>query len=924
MKQRLLITLVTLLLLLVGVGSAYAGTYASSLRVTDPDSTKPFDGSFVDGSGAKLWFVLNGYADTVKVWVRAGNTRIRSFDPLLNLPAGAYNVLWDGKDDSGKFVMNGRYHFEVFTSDTGNSSANWVQAWENPVYLLTGGGLSSRDVEVVLDPTSPMFGNLILTESSSTYGYARMIVAHANGTLRGEYGRSLFPQNSDFDPWFISIAKNGNQYVSSSALSKIFVFRDSILVNTIQDPKIGSPRGIVAVGDGEPVLFIATGNSVVRRNPTGVVDTIFADANATGYVRDIAVDDSGYVFLSFGASSTTYSKVVRLSKTFAPLDTVILPERVTHLNVFHGANVTSNADDIVYCRVLGANGGVFKLDFATKTSTKLFAPSTSTSSSHSIATDGLGNIYYANPSAEWVRMYIPPMSAPVKMNTIGGLLNVLTPVGTRIVEHFDKNVGRFNQVPTYSGSTVGISTSSTASWTSLHSVSGIGGSVAVTLLDNPSSSVNWEVRLLSAIGVPANNDSLPPFGWVGFWLKTNSAPESATVAIGIDDPADPVTKRSIKVPVINDGEWHLYQWNMADSTQWTPWVVTSGSPKIKGPRASIDAVWFFAKDNSAPWTAWLDNVSHNANGPLGNEAGRGDVTGNGMVSVLDASWILQHVVKLRPFTPMQVQIGDVNLSHNGTAVNAFDAAVVLGHVAGKIPFLPWVQPLPPLNNVNGGDNVPLSLSIASAQGTAGKTVTIPISIPANLAGLRSAEMEISYDPSLITVKNVTSTSLTKDFVIVSNIENGKVRIAMANTEAISMGGQILTLEAEVKQDANSISFTISNILLNDRSISKVTSVGGTIAEVPETYQLLQNYPNPFNPTTTIEYRLPQNGFVELKIYDITGREVKTLVSEQQTAGSYRVVWNGTDSYGSKVSSGVYLYRISAGSFTQIKKMMLLK
>jgi hypothetical protein len=94
--------------------------------------------------------------------------------------------------------------------------------------------------------------------------------------------------------------------------------------------------------------------------------------------------------------------------------------------------------------------------------------------------------------------------------------------------------------------------------------------------------------------------------------------------------------------------------------------------------------------------------------------------------------------------------------------------------------------------------------------------------------------------------------------------------------------------------------------------------------IPIEYSLSQNYPNPFNPVTQIRYTLPQLANVQLKIYDILGREVKTLINSEQPAGAYRVEWNGTNNYGTQVSSGMYIYRMVAGKFVQTKKMMFLK
>jgi len=93
---------------------------------------------------------------------------------------------------------------------------------------------------------------------------------------------------------------------------------------------------------------------------------------------------------------------------------------------------------------------------------------------------------------------------------------------------------------------------------------------------------------------------------------------------------------------------------------------------------------------------------------------------------------------------------------------------------------------------------------------------------------------------------------------------------------------------------------------------------------PSIYTLHQNFPNPFNPTTTIQYELPNDSFVNIRIFDLNGRLVNTLVNAQETAGYKAVKWTGDDSNGHQVSAGVYLYEIQAGDFRQVKKMVLLK
>jgi len=94
--------------------------------------------------------------------------------------------------------------------------------------------------------------------------------------------------------------------------------------------------------------------------------------------------------------------------------------------------------------------------------------------------------------------------------------------------------------------------------------------------------------------------------------------------------------------------------------------------------------------------------------------------------------------------------------------------------------------------------------------------------------------------------------------------------------------------------------------------------------VPTEFSLSQNYPNPFNPNTTINYTLPENGFVSLTIHDLLGREVATLVSSEQSTGQHSATWNGKNNSGNDVPSGIYLYSLSSGNYKNTMKMLLMK
>ena len=96
------------------------------------------------------------------------------------------------------------------------------------------------------------------------------------------------------------------------------------------------------------------------------------------------------------------------------------------------------------------------------------------------------------------------------------------------------------------------------------------------------------------------------------------------------------------------------------------------------------------------------------------------------------------------------------------------------------------------------------------------------------------------------------------------------------------------------------------------------------SRLPDRLALSQNYPNPFNPVTMIEYHLPRKNHVTIAIFNVLGQKVQTLIDVQQPAGTYTVAWDGRDTAGQSVPTGVYLYRLQAGEYTQTKRMLLLK
>jgi hypothetical protein len=136
---------------------------------------------------------------------------------------------------------------------------------------------------------------------------------------------------------------------------------------------------------------------------------------------------------------------------------------------------------------------------------------------------------------------------------------------------------------------------------------------------------------------------------------------------------------------------------------------------------------------------------------------------------------------------------------------------------------------------------------------------------------------------------------------------------------LSPGTYWLTAEIDYDNKQSDEQNENNNIRSESFTVKEANFVENVSKEIPKQFQLGQNYPNPFNPTTTIEFDLPTSRFVTLKIYNMQGKEVATIISENLYAGKYKTEFNANN-----LASGLYVYKLNAGSFFQTKKMSLVK
>jgi hypothetical protein len=123
---------------------------------------------------------------------------------------------------------------------------------------------------------------------------------------------------------------------------------------------------------------------------------------------------------------------------------------------------------------------------------------------------------------------------------------------------------------------------------------------------------------------------------------------------------------------------------------------------------------------------------------------------------------------------------------------------------------------------------------------------------------------------------------------------------------------------------HNMAFTVDVLQRTIKALGGTVDVKNNASLAPTKYSLEQNYPNPFNPSTTIKFSVPQAGMVKVKIYDASGNLIKELFNQYVQQGSFNVVWNGTDSRGNKVASGIYIYKMESQNYSMSKKMVLMK
>jgi hypothetical protein len=320
-----------------------------------------------------------------------------------------------------------------------------------------------------------------------------------------------------------------------------------------------------------------------------------------------------------------------------------------------------------------------------------------------------------------------------------------------------------------------------------------------------------------------------------------------------------------------------------------------------------------------------------------------DVSGNGSVSALDASYILRYYVGLIPkfpvgkdwtFVPTSFPINNTNWSTapdsiryqplNSDKTNQDFVGIVFGDVTGN-----W--------------NVTVSASeYLLTHATSQPQVTI-CSLQQEKDGHFVLPVEVSKVPDLVSLRLTCQYAQSQFKFVTAELKNpsvsqpmfftydqsGTIRLALASANPINNQATTIRLIFKLNgsnQNLSSGSFSIQDLSINGKYYQiQAQQVEADLENaVPERYELSQNFPNPFNAQTLIKYQLPKQGHVTIRIYNLLGQNIQTLVDGAKEAGIHQVHWNGLNEWNEAIGSGEYLCQMRIGDFVAIRKMVLIR
>ncbi len=250
--------------------------------------------------------------------------------------------------------------------------------------------------------------------------------------------------------------------------------------------------------------------------------------------------------------------------------------------------------------------------------------------------------------------------------------------------------------------------------------------------------------------------------------------------------------------------------------------------------------------------------------------------------------------------------------------DAFDASLIMLYLAAKLPTLPWLpDTLPHFTGKFAPGVVANDVNLSKGTLVASNRIEIPVTFNGYMNGALGVGMDAANGTRILEVRTMPKTD---EAWVEAVATEGRVAIAAAGT--FNPNDVIATLVVETSSNGD---VAFNNITVGeDQKGMRKFNINGAVTGDANSLSLTQNFPNPFNAnsTTVLGYAVPTEGQVTIRVYDVLGHEIKTLVNASMKSGSYSTEWNGLDSFGKPVVSGVYYCRIEAGGASRTTAMQV--
>ena len=885
---------------------ALADTFPSYVRVTQDNSRAVFDGKFDDGTLAAIRFILSDHADSVVVLIKSGSTVVRTLRGT-NFAMGDTSVVWNGKNDAGANVTNGTYSIQITTYDKGHSTYTELA-------YPDASGLSTRGVAAVTNPALKNFGMIYGADNGgiqgATVGVTRFTADAAPwGNSKGvaklnNTGATVGPSELRHSP---HADKDGYVYLVGRTNKQIYRFHTDTMNVAMVDSSYGTwyPYALaireetnsksiaVVVNNTSSASALGTDSKILRFRLSSPSQTYFG-------AKDTLVNGNGQVIfwdIVFGRDSVLYATFTSPTDSYRP--------GIAKFNLAGKTLPLSMADTLWTARADSGRSATCTIYFGA-------------------AANGSQDVLY------WVNARIAsgnPPATPV-VEGIYAVTNLNSATPTKTLAYPDKQnnatIAKSAIVTDAVGNIIYFENSNEE----IALISPPTGSNTYTLNSPTAVRVISNAITIAAARLDANSDFVP------------------------DRKGDTVTVIGTVNSVNFTASANRFSYMIQDETGGI--TITKGSVTGGGTVYNIgDVIVARGVVGQNFGVTQLDMTAD----PLDVAV---QFVASGPPPTPVTLTIPQYLAQGEKYESMLIKIKGISKLSGawpaaGVNANSLifwdgrDTVIVRIDLDTDIDGQP--EPTYPVDIVGvATQNSSLTPPTGTYQIQPNRytDITQNVAVAPNprfalLAPANNSTVVINHGAQTVTFQWRSAVDLNGDALIYQWAPVGFAFVGTGNaakdTFLVRTGNQLVTYLGT--KDTVNLRWTVlakdpANPIVANVDTITVKLIRGAIVSVqdadilPKTYGLDQNYPNPFNPSTTIRFSLPVASHVTLRIFNMLGQEVVTLLDDVRGAGYMQAVWNGRNNSGNVVASGMYVYRIEATSvsgdnrFVSANKMMMLK